>query len=222
MEEEKNLIEGMLSKNKESQYEGLKEFRDILSRVKNDWEAKIIKDEIELKNKIQSLTKDISEKELKISKLESMLNDFKSKILIKLEKEANDRISQKLNEIQNLNSRNKDLKSTIDELTQDRDLVESKYKQSQSLIKELQQKIKANEDEIINIKKTADEQEAIANSLYENRFNEKNKEIEKLESDLRKKVEQAAIDHFEKDKIEQNLIREKALKDKIEQVLEKI
>ena len=220
LKEEKRLMDGILSKNKESQYDNIKEYRDALARTKNACEIQISNAEKELKNRLQDVNKVLLEKEQTIKKLEALLNDFKSNILVKLEINAKEKVS-KLNEIQNLNSRIKDLKSTINELTQDKETVENKLKHSQNLVKDLQQKLKLHEDEIMNIKKTADEQETIANSLYENRLDEKNREIEKLEADLSKKEEQAAIDHYEKDKAEQNLIREKALKDKIELVLEK-
>ena len=194
LKEEKKLLESMLSKNKESQYESLKEFRDILSRTKNACETQILNTEKELKNYLQDLGQEIVEKNKLILNLERKLNEFKSNIMPALEREASSKIANKLNEIQTLNSRNKEMKSKIDEITHDRDLIENKFKQSQNTVKELQLIIKNNEDEILRIRKTAEEQETIANSLYENRLEEKNREIEKLEADLRKKNEQITRD----------------------------
>lgn len=190
LKQEKKLMENMLSKNKESQYESLKEFRDILARTKTACESQIFNVEKDLKTKLQSISQDLVDKDKLVQKLESRLSEFKTSIIPKLEREANEKIAQKLDEIQSLNSKNHEMKLKIDEATHDRDHIDNKYKQSQSFVKELQAKIKNKEDEILSIKKTAEEQESIASSLYENRLEEKNREIEKLEAELRSKNDQ--------------------------------
>ena len=160
---------------------------DLYRQAKINCENQIFKIEQDYETQCNRLRSRIDSKEKKLLELEDKLSVFQNKVLTSLQRESQTTLSQKLSEIHQLNSRNMDLKTTIEKLTNDKEIAENKLKRSQSIVKSLKDNIKVVEDEREDIRKAAEEQTTIANSLYEGRLNEKDGEIEALTNKLNKK-----------------------------------
>lgn len=199
LQSENKSLENLLHQNRDNDYENLREYKNTLNRTKKSCEAQISGIEKEFEGTLDTLQEQLTQKDRKLRSLENKLNEFKLNYMNKMQQEANDKISQKLSEIQQLNSRNKDLKSTIDELTQDKEKTENTLKRTQSMVRDLQRQLKDSEEEQLNLRKVAEEQETIASSLYEDRLNEKNKEIEDLGKEIDRKENE--IQKLKKDAI---------------------
>lgn len=168
-------------------YESLREFKTIINQSKKQCESKIIQAEQDLEFKIDQLSQVLNTKEKKIKLLESQINDFKANTLAQFQQESQRKMNQKLKEIQTLNSHNKDLKNTVDELTNNHEITENKLKRAQETMQDLKRKLMQAEDEQNNLKKISEEKESFTNSLYEERLKDKNNEIDELSKEINKK-----------------------------------
>ena len=160
---------------------------DLYRQTKMACESQIFKIEQDYETQCNRLRSRIDSKEKKLLELEDKLSAFQNRVLTNLQRESQTVLSQKLGEIHQLNSRNIDLKSTIEKLNNDKEIAENKLKRSQSIVKNLKDNLKVVEDEKEDIRKAAEEQTTIANSLYEGRLNEKDGEIEDLANKIVKK-----------------------------------
>lgn len=170
---------------------------DLLKNAKQVCKNQISSVEANFESELHRLRTQIDAKDKKFIELEDRLNTFKSRILTQVQQESQNKLSQKVSEIQQLTSKNKELKGTIEELTNEKEIAENKLKRNLSIVKDLKQELKQNlqqaEDEKEKLLKTADEQTTIANSLYEDRLNDKNTEINDLSSKLMKKDSEIGV-----------------------------
>jgi len=184
---ENETLEDLLDQNRNANVQGTSEFKNIIKKAKNSCEAQITSVEKQLEASVESLEQQVRLKDNQIRTIDGKLNDFKFTTLPKLQSEASQKLSKQMSEIQSLHSKNKELNSTVDELTETHQQTEKKLQKSQKLANEFKAKLQEAEQEEINIRKVSEEQENNAASLYESRLDDKNQEIEVLHKDVNKK-----------------------------------
>lgn len=187
LQSENRSLENLLNQNRDNEHESVKEFKNVLSRAKKSCESQITNIEHDFEARIGTLKQQLQTKEQKLQLLSNKFSEFRQTSLSKLEQDAKVKLNEKISEIQTLNSRNKDLKATIDELTTEKENIDNKLKRTQGLVRDLQKQLEESMEEQSNLRKQAEEQETITNSLYEERLKEKNKETEDLNKEMQRK-----------------------------------
>lgn len=113
LKNENKEMEGIIEKDRDSEVETLREYKNVLNRTKKAWENQVLSLEQEFEDNFMTLEKLIMTKTSKIKSLETTLMELKHTQLPNLQISSKQQITQKLLQIQDLNSRNKDLTKTV-------------------------------------------------------------------------------------------------------------
>ncbi|CAI2380107.1 unnamed protein product [Moneuplotes crassus] len=162
-------LENILTQNKDTEFESVREMRNIISQAKRSCKEQILSQEKELGDKFDHLNSLLSTKNTKIMSLESIITDLRMNQLPKL-KISDQSLHLKDSEINRLKADVNRTTEALEKLKIDKTSLEGKLHKAQRRIQEI---LGEKED----AQRQAEDKENLTNSLYEERLRDKDKEI---------------------------------------------